>query len=165
LVANDATSLRIERIAASFGAKVFRAETGEANVVSLARGLRAEGWTVRILGEGSNGGNITWPSEVRDPLSTVFALIKLLCLPIIINRPALNLREVLDALPKFLTLSTSGKEARLNIRTVDHEIFKERYEAIFLCEWETRKKELSRWGIFGWEELNYEGIICRSGMG
>jgi phosphoglucomutase len=75
---NDPTSRRIDRIAGAFGAEVFRAEVGEANVVNLARHLRKEGYTVRILGEGSNGGNITHPSSVRDPLATVFALIKLL---------------------------------------------------------------------------------------
>jgi len=51
---------------------------GEANVVKLARQLRSKGYTVRILGEGSNGGNITHPSSVRDPLATIFALVKLL---------------------------------------------------------------------------------------
>jgi hypothetical protein len=33
---------------------------------------------VRILGEGSNGGTITHPSKVRDPLSTLGAMIRLL---------------------------------------------------------------------------------------
>jgi phosphoglucomutase len=51
---------------------------GEANVVNLARRLRDEGYLVRILGEGSNGGNITSPSAVRDPLATIFALVKLM---------------------------------------------------------------------------------------
>jgi phosphoglucomutase len=78
VVVNDATSRRIDGIANAFGAAVFRAEVGEANVVNLARKLRKEGYVVRILGEGSNGGNITYPSSVRDPLATVFALIKLL---------------------------------------------------------------------------------------
>ncbi len=60
---------------------MFRAETGEANVVNLAEMLRSEGWVVSILGEGSNGGNITHPSKVRDPLSTLGAMIRLLRLP------------------------------------------------------------------------------------
>jgi len=63
VVVNDATSMRIEAIAGAFGARVFRAETGEANVVSCAEKLRAQGWIVRILGEGSNGGNITPPLQ------------------------------------------------------------------------------------------------------
>jgi len=75
---NDPTSMIIDRIAKAFGVSVFRAEVGEANVVSLARKLRQDGYTVRILGEGSAGGNITHPSAVRDPVSTVLALVKLL---------------------------------------------------------------------------------------
>ncbi|MDR3200516.1 MAG: phosphatidylglycerol lysyltransferase [Spirochaetales bacterium] len=165
IAVNDPTSLRIERIAESFGARVFRAEVGEANVVSLAKKLRAEGWTVRILGEGSNGGNITWPSRVRDPLSTVFALLKLLYLPLFPSSPQATLSEITGALPRFLTLSTSAKEARLAITTKDHSILKARYENIFLREWEARKKALADFGITSWEELNHEGIICRSGMG
>ena len=75
---NDPTSLRIERIAGAFGAEVFRAEVGEANVVGLARRLREEGYLVPVLGEGPAGGNITHPSAVRDPLHTVLAIVKLL---------------------------------------------------------------------------------------
>jgi phosphoglucomutase len=77
---NDATSLRIEAIASVFGAETRRAETGEANVVGLAAALREEGYLVRILGEGSNGGNITHPAEVRDPIATIGAILKLLLL-------------------------------------------------------------------------------------
>jgi phosphoglucomutase len=77
---NGPTSLRIDRIAEAFGVRVFRAEVGEANVVNLARRLRKEGYLVRILGEGSNGGNITHPSAVRDPLATIFALVKLMAI-------------------------------------------------------------------------------------
>ena len=75
---NGPTSMRIERIAEAYGVEVFRAEVGEANVVNLAAEKRAEGFEVRILGEGSNGGNITHPATVRDPLNTIFALIKLI---------------------------------------------------------------------------------------
>jgi len=78
IVVNGPTSRRIDRIAEAFGVEVFRAEVGEANVVKLAEQLRGKGYKVRILGEGSNGGNITHPSSVRDPLSTIFALVKLL---------------------------------------------------------------------------------------
>lgn len=74
---NCATSMRIDAIANLFSAKVFRAEVGEANVVNLARKLRDEGYCVRILGEGSNGGNITHPASVRDPLNTMFSILKL----------------------------------------------------------------------------------------
>ena len=75
---NCPTSMRIEEIAGKFNAKVFRAEVGEANVVNLAAEKRHEGFDVRICGEGSNGGTITYPSAVRDPLNTIFAINKLL---------------------------------------------------------------------------------------
>jgi phosphomannomutase len=78
IVVNGPTSMRIDRIAAAFDASVYRAEVGEANVVGLARILRTKGFIVPILGEGSNGGNITQPSTVRDPLATVGAVAKLL---------------------------------------------------------------------------------------
>jgi phosphoglucomutase len=165
IAVNGPTSLRIDRMAENFGARVFRAEVGEANVVSLAKNLRAEGWTLRILGEGSNGGVIIRPSEVRDPLGTVFALLKLLYLPVFQGRPAKGLREVLDALPRFLTLGTSADQARLTIRTQDHGVLKERYEAIFLREWEARKNHLEGFGLVSWEERNHEGTASRSGMG
>jgi phosphoglucomutase len=164
IAVNDATSLRIERIASAFKARVFRAEVGEANVVTLARNLRREGWTVRILGEGSNGGTIIHPSEVRDPLSTVFALLKLLYLPLSVPGPR-TLSGVLAGLPKFLTLGTSANEARLTIKTQDHGALKERYEQIFLREWEARKQYLEGFGLVAWEEQNHEGIVCRGGMG
>jgi phosphoglucomutase len=80
VVVNDATSMRINAIARAFDVDVFRAETGEANVVALAAALREKGYEVRILGEGSNGGNITYPSKVRDPLATLGAILKLLLL-------------------------------------------------------------------------------------
>ena len=80
VVVNDPTSLRIDLIASRLKARVFRAEVGEANVVGLAKKLINEGWNVPIYGEGSNGGNITYPSVVRDPLATVFSILKLLYL-------------------------------------------------------------------------------------
>jgi len=78
LAVNGPSSRRVDKIAEAFGVEVFRAEVGEANVVTLARQLRGKGYIVRILGEGSTGGNITHPSSVRDPLATIFALVKLL---------------------------------------------------------------------------------------
>ncbi len=81
IVVNGPTSMRIDRIAELFGVEVHRAEVGEANVVGRARMLREAGYLVRFLGEGSNGGNITHPSAVRDPIQTIFAVLKLLYSP------------------------------------------------------------------------------------
>ena len=68
IVANDATSARIESIAETYGAQVVRCEVGEANVIAAAEKLRAQGRRVVLAGEGSNGGIILAPSQVRDPL-------------------------------------------------------------------------------------------------
>ena len=78
IAVNGPTSLRIEKICDVFGVKVFRSEVGEANVVNLSEKLRNDGWNIRLLGEGSNGGNITYPASVRDPMNTIGSIIKLL---------------------------------------------------------------------------------------
>ncbi|MDR2552638.1 MAG: phosphatidylglycerol lysyltransferase [Treponema sp.] len=166
---NGPTSMRINRIAAVFGASVFRAEVGEANVVNLARRLRQEGYVVPILGEGSNGGNITHPSSVRDPLATVFALVKLLTLRGDGQRPGLfdiwrressagasasifSLPDIIASLPRFFTTGTTDPLAKLQVKTKDHALLKDRYQRIFEGEWERKKGDLKkRWGIEAWE--------------
>jgi len=172
---NDPTSFRIDRIAQAFGAEVFRAETGEANVVALARKLRKEGYTVRILGEGSNGGNITHPSAVRDPLNTVLALAKLLMVISEDNRPGLfklwcnltgsqyhpdfNMSDIIASLPPFTTTAVSAPEAALKITSADHGALKSRYQKIFMGEWEKRKDQFAAdYGIYRWEAKAYNGI-------
>ncbi|MDR0602165.1 MAG: phosphatidylglycerol lysyltransferase [Treponema sp.] len=182
LAVNDPTSLRIERIARAFDIPVFRAEVGEANVVSLARKLRDKGYTVRILGEGSNGGTITHPSSVRDPLDTVMAFLKLLAVrsgekPGLVEiwydlsgqaemfRPNFTLADVIASLPAFVTTGISGADAQLKIQTADHGALKDRYQKIFLREWEERKESLwTRYGITGWEAAAYNGAEERRGI-
>ncbi|HOV65301.1 MAG TPA: hypothetical protein PLG43_15620, partial [Spirochaetia bacterium] len=150
IVVNDPTSLRIERIARVFGVKVFRAEVGEANVVNLARDLRKSGFTVRILGEGSNGGNITHPAAVRDPLNTIFAFIKLLRIKDSTDRKGLfrlwceksgqnnvykedfGINDILDTLPKFTTTRVYEPRAMINLKTQNHGLLKAKYEEIFI---------------------------------
>jgi phosphoglucomutase len=186
---NGPTSLRIDRIAEAFGVEVFRAEVGEANVVNLARSLRERGYIVRILGEGSNGGNITHPSAVRDPLATLFALVKLLAIrrpnPASAPESALDpergffriwleragladrgghtggigktgrddftLSDIIASLPRFYTTGVSTPEAKLQVVTGDHRTLKEKYQKVFLAEWEEKKAGLERRGIHGFE--------------
>ncbi|MDR2922769.1 MAG: phosphatidylglycerol lysyltransferase [Treponema sp.] len=174
IAVNDPTSFRIDRIAAAFGASVFRAETGEANVVALARKLRKDGYTVRILGEGSNGGNITHPSAVRDPLNTVLALAKLLMVRSADGRPGLfelwcnasghvyrpdfSMADIIESLPPFTTTPASAPEAALKITSADHGALKSRYRKIFIDEWEKLKDGFaSRYGIYRWEAKAYNG--------
>ncbi len=169
VVVNDATSMRINAIAKVFDVDVYRAETGEANVVGLAAGLRERGYIVRILGEGSNGGNITHPSAVRDPLATMGALLKLLLLRegageglfriwmrlsnrLSEYRPDFDLGDIVRSLPRFATTSVFETRAALAVRETDHAALKERYARIFLGEWKERLPELRRrFGVVSWQ--------------
>lgn len=146
---NCPTSMRIDEIAKAFNAKVFRGEVGEANVVNTARLARKEGYTVRILGEGSNGGTITFPSSVRDPINTIFAFIKLLTIkdtPEGIGlfhiwcqlsgqedkyKDDFTLSDVLETLPVYTTTGVSESRAILKISTMDHAKLKGNFQKVF----------------------------------
>lgn len=177
---NDPTSMRVEDIAAVFGATVFRAEVGEANVVQLAVEKRQAGWQVPILGEGSNGGSIVHPSAVRDPLNTVLGMIRLLSAREAGRSPYglwcsrrglpfqadFGLEDIVASLPAYTTTSVYEDRALMQITTLDHGRLKAAYEQVFLEEWEANKAMLaSRFGIQGWECLNHEGTVVRPGMG
>lgn len=178
VAANGATSLRIEEIAKYFGAEVFRAEVGEANVVNLAEKLRNKGFQTRILGEGSNGGNITFPASVRDPLNTVFAVLKLLLLRGNKNKKGLfqiwlevsgqeekftedfSLNEIIKTLPEYQTTPVSEQRALLKILTDNHADLKREYQKIFLREWEKRKQSLEeKYGIISYKVFSTKGVI------
>lgn len=164
---NCPTSMRIEEIAKALSTDVFRAEVGEANVVNLAREKREEGYDVRILGEGSNGGTITYPSSVRDPLNTVFAIIKLLTL----KEEGLfkmwceksgkeykenfTLTDVLASLPIYTTTGVSDKRALLKINTTDHSQLKQKFQIVFEKEWKSNHKKLEK----EYSITNYEAVI------
>ena len=144
---NCPTSMRIEEIAATFNAKVFRAEVGEANVVNLAREKRGAGFEVPILGEGSNGGTITYPASVRDPLNTVFALIKLLTMS-----EGKSLDDILDSLPKYTTTGVSEKRAILKIKTSDHALLKKNFQKVFERSFKEDSEGLvQKYGISSWK--------------
>jgi phosphoglucomutase len=187
VVINDPTSMRIDRIAETFGVSVFRAEVGEANVVSLARKLREQGYVVRILGEGSAGGNITHPSAVRDPVHTVLSIVKMLSVrggekqgfskPGFFEiwlrrlgytekyRDDFTLADIIASLPEFATTPAYSKEAVLKINTKDHSLLKDRYQQIFLREWEERKERLKeQYGIYNWEAIAYNGTEEKRGI-
>lgn len=168
LVVNCATSFRIHKIAQAFNAKVFTGEVGEANVVKLAEDLQNEGYFVRILGEGSNGGNITFPARVRDPLNTSFAILKLLVFrePLVADKietktppclfkmwcklsrqmdkykPNFSLKDIIASLPAYTTTATQEKRALLKIKQKDHTLLKRSYQKIFEAEWKNQKSKL-----------------------
>jgi len=180
---NDPTSMRVDRIAQAFGISVFRAEVGEANVVTLARKLREEGCIVRILGEGSAGGNITHPSAVRDPVNTILAVAKMLSVSSANGRKGLfeiwcdnsnqaekyredfSLADIIASLPPFVTTAAYNKDAVMQIKSHDHAELKDKYQKVFLREWEERKEQLKeRFGICGWEAIAYNGTAERRGI-
>jgi phosphoglucomutase len=158
---NGATSMRVDDIARAFGAAVFRAEVGEANVVNLAREKRAAGYAVPILGEGSNGGNITHPAAVRDPLATVSAVLKLLCIrgergaasgPFHLwclrsgaaFDPDFTLRGVLATLPRYATTGVSEERAKLRIAAEDPAALKAAFQREFEAYWAAEREALRR---------------------
>ncbi|AEJ61084.1 phosphoglucomutase/phosphomannomutase alpha/beta/alpha domain I [Spirochaeta thermophila DSM 6578] len=180
VVCNGPTSLRVEEVAGAFGAHVVRTEVGEAHVVGKAEALRQEGWVVRVLGEGSNGGSIVHPARVRDPLATLGSVLKILALrepPYALfarwcarkglsYHPHFTLTDVLSSLPAYLTTGTGAPEARLTIRSEDRAAFKSTYERLFLSDWELRANELhERFGITGFEEHHHEGLETHVGFG
>ena len=165
---NCPTSMRIEEIANHLKAKVFRAEVGEANVVNLASEKRMEGYNVRIFGEGSNGGNITYPSAVRDPLNTIFAIIKLLSIEELFKNWCLctgsiftedfTLEDIVQSIPKYTTTGVSEPRAILHIATKDHSLLKKRFQNVFLNEWNEKKDLLfEKYGILFWEAVATNG--------
>ena len=184
VVVNGPTSGRIEQIASAFGVEVFRAEVGEANVVSLAMHKKKEGYIVRILGEGSNGGNITLPSTVRDPINTIFAFVKMLVLTSEDNKPGLfeiwcdksnqknlytpdfELINVIKSMPSYVTTSAFESRAIVSIKTDDHAVLKANYEKVLTQELVEHKEELNKMlGITSYRIVNYEGSIIREGAG
>ena len=169
---NCPTSMRIDEICRILGAEVFRAEVGEANVVNLAREKREAGWNVRILGEGSNGGTITHPASVRDPLNTVFAIIKLLmmredglfeiwCKKAGIEYKAdFTLTDVLESLPVYTTTGVSEPRAILKIKNTDHAALKAAFQKAFETDWEKKKADLKKkYGITDYEAVITKGTV------
>ena len=176
VVVNDPTSMRIDKICTSFNIDLFRAEVGEANVVNLAREKRLQDYTVRIMGEGSNGGNITHPAAVRDPLNTLFALIKLLTVKDTQDKKGLfhiwctlseqenlyrdnfSLSDVIATLPAFTTTGVSEKRAVTKVTQKDHSKLKAAYQHVFEKEWEKKKAALKK----KYDISSYEAI-CNNG--
>lgn len=175
---NCPTSMRIEEVASAFGSIVFRAEVGEANVVNLAREKREEGYTVRILGEGSNGGNITHPSSVRDPIATVFALVKLLSIRDVTNtdgsvtkglfhlwceksgqsekyRNDFTLSDVIETLPAYTTTGVSEERAVLHVKSEDKGLLKENFKKNFEESWNLNKEQLKK--LYGFD--SYDAVL------
>lgn len=176
VVANGPTSARIDEIARWFGAEVFRAEVGEANVVALAQEKRAAGWHVPILGEGSNGGNITAPATVRDPLSTLLALLKLYAFPLdsvireACGEPSADnaslLSETVTLLPRFTTIETDDPRAKMQVGKIPHGVLKKKYEELLPRRIDAALALLpDELAVKGWRLWNHEGAGTTPGPG
>lgn len=177
VVVNDPTSFMVKEICDAFGAELYVAEVGEACVVGKAREVRSQGKIVRILGEGSAGGNITFPSSVRDPIDTVFALLKLLAVKETGHTkglfqlwcekshqeyaPNYGIGRVISTLPRFFTTGAYEKEAALRIKTKDQPALKSKFQKIFEKEWELKAPELKAYGITSYEVRAYNGPVER----
>ncbi|OJF76531.1 MAG: phosphoglucomutase [Treponema sp. CETP13] len=182
IAVNGPTSMRIDEIAKAFNTYVGRAEVGEANVVNRARELRKEGYEVRILGEGSNGGNITHPAAVRDPINTLFALIKLLCIRDTAKntdkpfkkglfhlwckksnqessyKDDFTLTDIIETLPKYITTGVSEKRAILHIKTTNHSTLKSNFQKVFENEWSRKKTEIAnKYGFYTYTAMTSNG--------
>lgn len=170
VVVNCPTSMRIDEIAGTLGAEVFRAEVGEANVVNCACEKREEGYNVRILGEGSNGGTITWPSSVRDPINTIFAIIKLLVLREegiykiwcdkagLKYNPDFTLSDILESLPVYTTTGVSEERAILHVKNTDHAELKKAFQKEFEKSWKEKQASLKKkYKITSWEAVITNG--------
>ncbi len=173
---NGPTSMRIDDIANALNTTVFRAEVGEANVVNCARENREKGYVIPIMGEGSNGGNITHPAAVRDPLNTLYALIKLLVICSDSSKQGLfelwctrtnqmskykdnfSLVDIMASLPNYTTTGVSEKRALLKINTRDHAVLKRKFQKIFTSSWNERKEDLQkRYSFYSWEAVQTVG--------
>lgn len=171
---NGPTSMRVDAIARVFGAEVFRSEVGEANVVSLGEQKRSEGWEVPILGEGSNGGNITHPARVRDPINTLVSLVQLLRRREIADLwftrltldlpPRYTLTAIIESLPPFTTTAVSSPSAVMKINC-GHGELKRRYEALLASDWIQRASDLEERGFTSYRVYQTEGLECRAGIG
>ncbi|MBG0766472.1 MAG: phosphoglucomutase [Spirochaetaceae bacterium] len=173
-VVNGPTSNRIDQIAQALDAEVFRCEVGEANVVELAEQKRKEGYLVPVLGEGSNGGNITHPAKVRDPLNTLLSLVKLLR-----NRDIaklwfrangrevphpITLEKIIEGMPIYTTTGAFSKDGNMQIHH-DHSVLKSRYEVLFQADWIEKQAMLRELDIYTYTVFQSEGTSTVEGMG
>jgi phosphoglucomutase len=75
------------------------------------------------------------------------------------------LADIIASLPPFVTTGAYVEEAALRVNTKDHSILKDRYQRIFLREWEARKESLkARYGIQSWEAIAYNGMEEKRGI-
>ena len=171
IAVNGPTSSRIDEVAKLLGAKVFRTDVGEANVVTLADKLRGEGYQVHVCGEGSNGGIITHPARVRDPMNSIMSVAKLYSIDGLYdfllkklgckNPGVVSLETIIDALPVYTTTPAFSKDAVLRIKCPSFDNLKLVYERIL--QEEAPKYLTGR--LYSYEVRQIEGIEEQIGIG
>lgn len=173
IVVNGPTSCLIDEIGQILSVDVFRAEVGEANVVNLASQVENTGYDLAILGEGSNGGCIIPSSRVRDPLNTLFSILKIFFLKDSLGlfrewQKALGIEQkdempitfskIVNSLPCYSTTPVAEKRAMLKIKIEDGRRFREAFQTVFLEEWEQKKKDLKeKYRIENYKAFSYVG--------
>ncbi len=168
---NGPTSHRVDEIASKLGVKVFRSDIGENNVVTLADRLRSDGYSVHVCGEGSNGGIITSPARVRDPMNSIMSIAKLYSVEGLYSllmsklggdtNGSVSLRKLIAAIPKYATTPAFSKDAVLRIKCPNFDDLKLEYERLFLSEVSEYMKD----GITSYEIRQYEGSDEKIGIG
>jgi phosphomannomutase len=170
---NGPTSMRIDEICKALDVEVFRAEVGEANVVELAQMKRDEGYIVRVLGEGSNGGNITNPAKVRDPLNSIMTLISILTDKSIFEeyirrtnykKNELSIENMINSLPQYTTTDAFSESAKLHVKS-SHKDLKNNYEKLFLEFFKDNMSIFNKYGIESYAEVQNEGTNTNFGIG
>ncbi len=181
---NGATSMLVDDLMSPLGVIVERAEVGEANIIQKAEELRSRGYRVPILGEGSNGGSINYPSLVRDPIHTVLGILKLLSikdskdklglvslwfsqqhknLP---SQDDIDLDMILAAFPAYNTIELFRPICQVRNITSSHKNIKNNFERLFLDLWsQSLARELAKHGVHSYKVYQTEGISERIGMG
>ena len=170
VAANGPTSLLIDEMAHRLGAEVFRADIGEANVVTLAEELRKDGYYVPLCGEGSNGGCIIHPSKVRDPMNSVMTIAKLWAVPGLFGfltkalcgrKRRETLSSLLASFPRYYMTPAFSPDAVMRIRSTDFDALKDEYERMLTNEAEANMPD----GAVSYEVRQYEGCHEEAGMG
>ncbi|NIZ47406.1 hypothetical protein PVA44_00890 [Entomospira nematocerorum] len=169
VVVNDATSLRIEDITRALRADCYWAETGEANVLAKAKNLRHEGINIPIAGEGSNGGTIIYPSTVRDPLTTILAILNTLFLShnmgsaltllqqkLKVATSIWGVADLIHHLPRYTTTSVVASDSLVHIKCSPF-ILKQRYLDLLQKKWPQWQSEYTRTALDSFEVIHYEG--------
>lgn len=171
IAVNGPTSYRVDEVASILGVSVFRSDVGENNVVTLADRLRSKGYSVHVCGEGSNGGIITSPARVRDPMNSLMSIAKLFSVAGLYDllmtklgvkaKGSVSISKLIGALPKYTTTPAFSKDAVLRIKCLDFDILKSNYEKLFASEFDSLLSD----GISSYEIRQYEGSDERVGMG